>query len=170
MLQMFTVAEQLRQAREAQNLTVYQVADVTKIRTDHIRALDEGNYDVFCAPVYIRGFVRSYASLLRLEVPVILQQLNEELALSDKHREPPPLTRTRRTILDVLMYQLSKLNWRIFLPILGVIILAVAGWFVYRAMSHPRTKAVPSRLGPGLYQPAKKAPGHTLPLPAPTRR
>ena len=56
---MSTVAEQLREAREAQNLTVYQVAEITKIRTDHIRALDEGNYDVFSAPVYIRGSVRS---------------------------------------------------------------------------------------------------------------
>jgi cytoskeletal protein RodZ len=43
---MSTVAEQLRQAREAQNLSVYQVAEITKIRTDHIRALDEGNFDV----------------------------------------------------------------------------------------------------------------------------
>ena len=34
-----TVAEQLRTAREAQGLTVYQVAEITKIRTDHIRAL-----------------------------------------------------------------------------------------------------------------------------------
>src|SRR5436305_15056038 len=59
--EMLTVADQLRTAREAKNLTVYQIADLTKIRTDHIRALDEGNYDVFSAPVYIRGSVRAYA-------------------------------------------------------------------------------------------------------------
>src|SRR5207253_137981 len=44
---MSTVAEQLRLAREARNLTVHQVADITKIRTDHIRALEEGNFDMF---------------------------------------------------------------------------------------------------------------------------
>ena len=60
---MSTVAEQLRQAREAKNLTVQQVVEITKIRTDHLRALEEGNFDVFSAPVYIRGFVRSYANL-----------------------------------------------------------------------------------------------------------
>ena len=48
---MSTVAEQLRQAREARNLTVQQVAEITKIRTDHVRAVEEGNYDVFSAPV-----------------------------------------------------------------------------------------------------------------------
>src|SRR5256885_16408736 len=62
---MSTVAEQLRQAREAQNLTVHQIAEITKIRTDHIRALEEGNYNVISAPVYIRGFIRSYATILQ---------------------------------------------------------------------------------------------------------
>ena len=42
---MSTVAEQLRTAREAKNLTVQQVADVTKIRTDHVRALEEGDFN-----------------------------------------------------------------------------------------------------------------------------
>ena len=44
---MSTVADKLRQAREAQNLTIHQIADITKIRTDHIRALEQGNFDVF---------------------------------------------------------------------------------------------------------------------------
>jgi len=66
---MSTVAEQLRQAREARHLTVQQAAEITKIRTDHLRALEEGNFEVFSAPVYIRGFVRSYSTLLKMEVP-----------------------------------------------------------------------------------------------------
>src|SRR5258708_29776497 len=97
---MSTVAEELRQAREAQNLRVYQVAEVTKIRTDHIRALDEGNYDVFSAPVYIRGFVRNYAGFLKLDVPKIMALLGTELAQSEKHHEPPPLLERRRGVID----------------------------------------------------------------------
>jgi cytoskeletal protein RodZ len=61
-----TVAEQLRQAREQRGWTINQLADATKIRTDHIRALEEGNYNVFAAPVYIQGFVRTCATLLKL--------------------------------------------------------------------------------------------------------
>ncbi|MGH7954054.1 MAG: helix-turn-helix domain-containing protein, partial [Limisphaerales bacterium] len=48
-----TVAEQLRAAREVQKLTIHQVAEKTKIRTDHVRALEDGNFSVFSAPVYI---------------------------------------------------------------------------------------------------------------------
>ena len=69
---MATVAEQLRTAREAQKLMVHQIADITKIRTDHLRALEEGNFDVFMAPVYIKGFVRSYSTLLKLNVPQVM--------------------------------------------------------------------------------------------------
>ena len=62
-----SVPDRLREAREALGLDVYQVADITKIRTDHIRALEEGRFDAFAAPVYVRGFIRTYARLLRLD-------------------------------------------------------------------------------------------------------
>ena len=76
---MSTVAEQLRQARELRHLTVEQVAEITKIRTDHLRALEEGNFSVFSAPVYIRGFVRSLSTLLKLDVPQVMAALDSEL-------------------------------------------------------------------------------------------
>ncbi len=123
---MSTVAEQLRQAREARNLTVQQVVEITKIRTDHLRALEEGNFDVFSAPVYIRGFVRTYSTLLKLDVPQIMAALEAELAQTTKFAEPPPLAERPRGVLDFLMLQLSKVDWRKGLIGLGVV---VAWWW-----------------------------------------
>src|SRR5205085_3872667 len=97
---MSTVAETLHHAREARKLTIAQVADATKIRTDHIRALEEGNFDVFSALVYIRGFVRTYSTLLKLDVPQTLSALEAELGQTEKFREPPPLTDHERGPLD----------------------------------------------------------------------
>src|SRR5512140_1778254 len=93
MLDMPSVAEQLRQAREAQNLSVQQVVQITKIRTDHLAALEEGNYSVFSAPVYIRGFVRTYSALLKLDVPQVMATLNTELGATQKFAEPPSLAK-----------------------------------------------------------------------------
>ena len=107
-----TVAEQLRQAREAHKMTVHQIAEITKIRTDHIRALEEGSYDVFSAPVYIRGFVRTVSTLLKLDVPQVMSNLEAELGQTVKFREPPPLTDQPKTAVDFVMLQLSKVNWR----------------------------------------------------------
>jgi len=163
---MSTVGEQLRQAREAKNLTVYQVAEITKIRTDHLRALDEGNYDVFSAPVYIRGFVRTYATVIKLDVPKIMEALGQELAKSARHHEPPPLGKQSRSILDIVMFQLSRVNWRIMLPVLGIALLLFCGLFAYKIWNKQKTKDPLAGIGPGIYQPAKKNSGETLPLPA----
>ena len=161
---MLTVAEQLRTAREAQGLTVYQVAEITKIKTDHVRALEEGNYEAFSAPVYIRGFVRTYANLVKLDVPVLMNELDIELGRTDRFHEAPPLSNEPRGFLDVVMLQLSKVNWRVALPSLGVALALLVLILGYRAWRGHRAKDPLSNLGPGLYQPQKQS-GDTLPLP-----
>jgi cytoskeletal protein RodZ len=158
-----TVAEQLRAGREAKNLTIQQVADATKIRTDHIRALEEGNYNVFSAPVYIRGFVRNYATQLKLDVPQIMAALDAELGRTEKFSEPPPLVEQPKTILDHLMDLLAKLNWRV--GVTGLVaaaavvflVLALLAWR-HHQRSHPAVK-----LPPAVYQSTNS--GETLPLP-----
>jgi cytoskeletal protein RodZ len=160
-----TVAEQLRQARETQKLTVYQVAETTKIRTDHIRALEEGNFGVFSAPVYIRGFVRTYSTLLKLDVPQVMAALDAELGQTEKFREPPPLSSHPRGVLDFLMLQLSKLNWRTELAVVAGIALVVAGVGIYRAVRHHKTADPSAGVPPAVYHPAQTNTGDTLPLP-----
>src|SRR5215470_5001355 len=122
---MSTVAEQLRKGREAQNLTVQQLAEISKIRSDHIRALEEANYDVFSAPVYIRGFVRTYATILKLDVPQVMAALDAELRQNKKFAEPPPLTDEPRGFLDFVMLQLSRLDWKKSLTGVSVIVVAL---------------------------------------------
>jgi transcriptional regulator with XRE-family HTH domain len=163
---MSTVAEQLRQAREAKNLSVQQVAEITKIRGDHIRALEEGDFNVFAAPVYIRGFVRTYSTLLKLDVPQTMSALEAELGQTSKFAEPPPLSGPPRGVLDLLMLQLSRVDWR--KGLLGLIAgLAVVGGVVgYLAWRHYHSTEV-KNLKPGVYQPAKGASGDTLPIPQP---
>lgn len=167
---MSTVAEQLHQAREAKHLSVQQIAEVTKIRGDHLRALEEGHFEVFTAPVYIRGFVRSYATLLKLDVPQVMAALEAELRQTAKFAEPPPLSDHAHGLLDSLMLQLSKVDWRRSLLALGTVAVLgglLAGYFVWR---HYQTTDPLAGLKPGVYQPAANAPGETLPLPAPAPR
>jgi len=166
---MSTVAEQLRQAREAKRLTVEQVAEITKMRSDHLRALEEGNYNVFSAPVYIRGFVRSYSTLLKLEVPQVMAALDTELGQTQRFAEPPPLSDRPRGVVDFLMLQLSKIDWRKGVIGLGLgvaFFLSVVGYIGWR---HFRTADPLKNLKPGVYRPAHRNSGETLPLPTPKR-
>jgi cytoskeletal protein RodZ len=160
---MSTVAEQLREAREARKLTIEQVADLTKIRTDRVRALEAGQFAAFSATIYIRGSVKNYARVLRLDEVKLLAALDAELKGTEKFSEPPPLGQNRKTFLDTLTLRWAKLNWKIgFAGIAVIAVLAVAGlgtWVWRHHQSHDPLKNLP----PAVYQPAGG--GDTLPLP-----
>src|SRR5436190_10480805 len=137
---MSTVGQQLRTAREARNLTIQEVAEATKIRSDHLRALEEETYDVFSAPVYIRGFIRTYATFLKLDAKKLVEEVKTSLAGSEKHRENPSFSPSKKSFLNVAMYQVSKVNWRIGLPLVLVAALLLGAFFAIKAWSLHRSK------------------------------
>src|SRR5436190_16577832 len=161
---MSTVAEQLHQAREARRLTVEQVAEITKIKTDHIRALESGNFDVFSAPVYIRGFVRTCSTVLKLDVPQLMAELDAELGRTEKFREPPPLTGKPRGVVDFLMLQFSRLNWRVAVAGIAGLLFLLLAVAIFRSRTRQPVDPL-KNLGPGLYVPKGDVGGDTLPLP-----
>ena len=165
---MGTVGEKLRQKREATGRTIREMSDQTKIRSDHLEALEAGNYDVFSAPVYIRGFVRSYGGALRLDVPEILAVLDGELAQTARFKEHPRLSQQSKGVLDLLMLQLSKINWTVALPLLLLALILLVAVFSYRIYKHAKTSDPLKDLGPGLYQGGPA--GETLPIPLSTNR
>jgi cytoskeletal protein RodZ len=162
---MSSVAEQLHQGREAKRLTVEQVAEITKIRADHLRALEEGNFDMFSAPVYIKGFVRTYSTLLKLDVPRVMSTLDGELGQTKKFAEPPPLSSEPKGFLDYVMLQLSKVDWRQGIIGMAAALLLLGGVFGYMSWRHYRTKDPLKSMKPGVYQSPKNTSGETLPLP-----
>jgi len=164
---MATVGEQLRAGREAAKLSVQQVADRLKMRPDQVRALETGSYDVFVAPVYVRGFARGCATLLKLNVPELMAALDAELAQTEKFREPPSLTHEPAGLLDLLVLRLAHVKWRIVLPVAGVVVLVLAVWLGLRAYENYLNRNPLEGVGPGLYQPPPKPSGETLPLPPP---
>ena len=160
---MGTLGEKLREAREESGRSLRELSDQTKIRADHLEALEEGHYEVFSAPVYIRGFVRSYAGALRMNVAEVLSDLDDELGQTERFKEHPRLTDEKKGVLDFIMLQLSKINWMVALPLLLLALLLLIGVVGYRIYTHSQTNVPLKDLGPGMYQPP--AAGETLPVP-----
>ena len=160
-----TVAEQLRLGREAMKMEVQQVAEATKLKSDQIRALEEGRYDYFTAPIYLRGSVRTLAKLLKLDGPKLVAELDTELlGSSKKFAEELPAPARKKGGVDTIMLLLSRLNWLWAAIIISVLLLALGGSAAWQAWRNRAPSDPLKKLGAGLYQPAEPA-GEILPLP-----
>jgi cytoskeletal protein RodZ len=160
---MSLVAAQLRSAREAKSLTVEQVAELTKVRTDHIRALEEGRFNVFSATIYIRGSVKAYAKSLKLDEVKLLALLDTELKGTQKFSEPPPLVETKKSFVDHFVLLIAKLNWKVGFAGVGILLFALIAGLIYFAVKHHQGSDPLKNLPPAVYSPANS--GDTLPLP-----
>ncbi len=75
---MARIGESLTNARLRRGLSIEQVAGDTRIAARFIEALESEDFGALPAPVYVRGFLRSYASFLRIDPASLLSQLPED--------------------------------------------------------------------------------------------
>lgn len=64
---METVGPKLRDARTARGLSLEDVAAITKVPRSTLELLEKDQYATLPAPVFIRGFIRSYAKVVGLD-------------------------------------------------------------------------------------------------------
>src|ERR1041384_7272866 len=145
-----TVAEQLRDRREAMKLDVQQVADATKLKTDQVRALEEGNYDYFTAAIYLRGSIRTYANLLKLDAAQLIAQLDAELDGTSKFADGTPGPERKRSGVDSLMLLLSRLNWGIAGAVIAIAVIALIANASCRAWKNHKPRDPLKKLGAGM--------------------
>ncbi len=69
---MSPLGETLRRARLAKGITFEDAERVTRIPRKYLEALEQENFGILPAPVYARGFLRSYAGYLGLDPGALL--------------------------------------------------------------------------------------------------
>ncbi len=74
-----TVGESLSAAREAQNLSVEDVARSLKIAVRQVEALESGDYTVLPGITFVKGFIRNYAKSLGLDADALLAALQRQM-------------------------------------------------------------------------------------------
>lgn len=70
--------EILKKAREQKGLSINEIALSLKISSKILKAIEDDDASQLPAKTFLRGFVQSYASYLRLNVPEVLQIFQEE--------------------------------------------------------------------------------------------
>jgi cytoskeleton protein RodZ len=69
---MQTIGERLEEARKRKGISIREAAEGTKIRGDYLLKFESNQYDIKLPEIYVRGFLRSYATFLKLSADKIL--------------------------------------------------------------------------------------------------
>lgn len=77
---MQTIGERLEEARKRKGISVREAAETTKIRGDYLQKFEANTFEIDLPPLYIRGFLRSYARYLELDPERIVNDYNELLS------------------------------------------------------------------------------------------
>ena len=127
---MALVGEQLRHARESLGYSIPDVVGMTNLMTDQVNALESGDWTAFAAPVYVRGFVRSYAGVLKLDAETVLVDLNEEMGHANHEKGGlADDAQLRSGFVDGFMLYFSHVKWRAVIPILLLVSLVIGVYF-----------------------------------------
>lgn len=74
------LGERFTAAREARGLSIAEVADQIRIRSIYLQAIEDSNWSAIGAPVYVRGFLRTYARFLGLDAEAAIAEYNAAAA------------------------------------------------------------------------------------------
>ncbi len=74
------LGERFRAAREARGLSLSDVSEQIRIRSVYLAAIEEERWSAIGAPVYTRGFLRTYARFLGLDPEEVVTDFNGEPA------------------------------------------------------------------------------------------
>jgi cytoskeletal protein RodZ len=113
------LGETLRRARTAQGIRIEDAERVTRIPRKYLEALELENFGILPAPVYARGFLRSYAGLLGLEANDLLP------FFPIGHVDEPTL----EALPEVHEPRTWNMNGIVAMAVVGMLILLVIGLY-----------------------------------------
>jgi cytoskeleton protein RodZ len=77
-----SIGTQLRQAREAQSLSLDQVAQATHIRLRYLEALESDQFELLPSIAQVRGFLRAYGDYLKIDSVELIRALEKDSTAS----------------------------------------------------------------------------------------
>jgi cytoskeleton protein RodZ len=117
-----SIGQQLRAARNGRELDIETVARELKLDAAIIRALEADDRGALPAPIFVQGYLRSYARLLGLPEQELLKRFAATTAA------PPPLTVTR---VENSVPFLQLPSTRLVRNIVLVLLIGIMIWLAY---------------------------------------
>ncbi len=113
-----TLGQYLRREREMRGVSLAEVSAETKVKRPFLEAIEAGEHGGLPSPIYVRGFLRSYAAFIGLEAGDVLQRYQEALDQreAEVHEavvpEPEPPPPTPGTIVERILRPADDVRMR----------------------------------------------------------
>lgn len=129
-----SLGEKLHEMRRAANLTLNEMAAMTKIQKQYLKAFEDGRYDLLPEPVYARNFLKTYVTALKGDVTYYMEQFEQERGTCDfLKRARLPRQRTRA----MQFFMANRYVRTMIIAVLSLTVLTYLGSQVYSIMSPP---------------------------------
>ena len=123
-----TVGEILLSARERAGLSLEEVSQETRLSVKNLEYLETDNFEALPAKVYVRGFIRTYAAFLDLDVEHLLSKY--EVQTGQTHRTKGDLWEIEAEVVEEKLGSILPLK-RIIIPLLIVLVALLVAIFIF---------------------------------------
>ncbi len=118
----------LAAARQARGLSPAQVAEQLRLTPETVVAMEEGHYEVLGPPVFARGHLRKYSSLLGRPADELLRDYDASSSrVAESTLIPPASAHTH-----VKSERSRPLRWQPWVAVIIVALVAMAGWWLWK--------------------------------------
>lgn len=130
-----TVAEQLRSARQAKKLKLYQAAKKLNINEKYLAALEKGEYKELPDGVYGKNFLREYALFLGLNYKKLAKDYDAEINLTEARAQKNLFS--RQIVKARYLWTMPKIFKNIFIFLIISVCFIYLGYRVNKIISPP---------------------------------
>ena len=124
-----TPGELLRRERERRSIPQLHIAEELHLDVRMVEAIEANRFDELGVPVYARGHLRQYATLLGLSPQFIIERYE---AVTGRQELPPPIPASASTSVAMQRPSLAGPLW------LGVGLIALMlGWWIWATVATP---------------------------------
>ncbi|GAB4223763.1 MAG: hypothetical protein Tsb005_19700 [Gammaproteobacteria bacterium] len=118
-----TLGARLQKAREKMKLSRDEIARKLFLTTPIIKSIEECNFKLLPEPVFIRGYLRSYAKLVGLPPDELIAEFNQIKIKREKRQLPKQeLCRPQVTSKD------RPVRWLTYFIVVGMVVLVALWW------------------------------------------
>ncbi|MBI3377045.1 MAG: helix-turn-helix domain-containing protein [Nitrospirae bacterium] len=92
--------EILKKKREELGYNLKEIAKTLKIRSDYLKAIEEGTFEKLPVEVYTKGYIREYAKFLKTDPEAVIKAYIEKISPPVIEKQPDPITSAENTIKE----------------------------------------------------------------------